>query len=165
MNILPLRPATLIGALMVALLQTPSPPAQAQTTTTTGQNVSTNSQLANANTANALSTGTGTRTTGQQSSNSVNTDVICIQEMTATFCNVVGGPNTNGYGSPGRPARLAQPGQVAEADQVAGPDRQPRLHRAASGPTRRRSRPAAAFPRPTNCATEPTRAPSAKTRF
>ena len=50
MNMLPLRPATLIGALMVAPLLTPSPRAQAQTTTTTGQNATTNSQLANANT-------------------------------------------------------------------------------------------------------------------
>jgi hypothetical protein len=24
--------------------------------------------------------------------------VFCIEEMTATFCNVVTGPNTNGYG-------------------------------------------------------------------
>jgi hypothetical protein len=27
--------------------------------------------------------------------------VMCIQEITATFCNVPSGPNTNGYGSPG----------------------------------------------------------------
>jgi hypothetical protein len=26
------------------------------------------------------------------------TGVFCTQEMTATFCNVVTGPNTNGYG-------------------------------------------------------------------
>jgi hypothetical protein len=30
-----------------------------------------------------------------------NTGVICIQEMTATFCNVPTGPNTAGYGSRG----------------------------------------------------------------
>jgi len=29
------------------------------------------------------------------------TGVFCIEEMTATFCNVVTGPNTNGYGSRG----------------------------------------------------------------
>ena len=29
------------------------------------------------------------------------TGVFCIQEMTATFCNVVTGPNTSGYGSRG----------------------------------------------------------------
>jgi hypothetical protein len=28
------------------------------------------------------------------------TGVFCIEEMTATFCNVVTGPNTSGYGSP-----------------------------------------------------------------
>jgi hypothetical protein len=27
------------------------------------------------------------------------TGVFCIEEMTATFCNVVSGPNTNGYGT------------------------------------------------------------------
>jgi len=27
------------------------------------------------------------------------TGVFCIEEMTATFCNVVTGPNTSGYGS------------------------------------------------------------------
>ena len=27
------------------------------------------------------------------------TGVFCIQEMTATFCNIVTGPNTSGYGS------------------------------------------------------------------
>ena len=27
------------------------------------------------------------------------TGVFCIQEITATFCNVVTGPNTSGYGS------------------------------------------------------------------
>jgi hypothetical protein len=30
-----------------------------------------------------------------------NTGVICIEEMTATFCNVPTGPNTAGYGSRG----------------------------------------------------------------
>ena len=29
------------------------------------------------------------------------TGVFCIEEMTATFCNVPTGPNTNGYGSGG----------------------------------------------------------------
>jgi len=29
------------------------------------------------------------------------TGVFCIQEMTATFCNVTTGPNTSGYGSRG----------------------------------------------------------------
>ncbi len=29
------------------------------------------------------------------------TGVFCIEEMTATFCNVPTGPNTNGYGSSG----------------------------------------------------------------
>jgi hypothetical protein len=29
------------------------------------------------------------------------TGVFCIEEMTATFCNVLTGPNTSGYGSRG----------------------------------------------------------------
>ena len=101
MNTLPLRPTALIAALASALLLTASPGAPAQTVPTTGQNATTNSQLATANTANALGTSTGTTTGGQFSSSHVTTDVICLQEMTATFCNVVGGPNTNGYGSTG----------------------------------------------------------------
>ena len=32
------------------------------------------------------------------------TGVFCVEEMTATFCNVPSGPNTNGYGSSGGPA-------------------------------------------------------------
>src|SRR5262245_11542774 len=40
---------------------------------------------------------------GRQSvpSQAPTTGVICIEEMTATFCNVPSGPNTNGYGSSG----------------------------------------------------------------
>jgi hypothetical protein len=30
-----------------------------------------------------------------------NTGVICIEEMTATFCNVATNPNNAGYGTPG----------------------------------------------------------------
>jgi hypothetical protein len=38
---------------------------------------------------------------GRQSapSQAPTTGVFCIEEMTATFCNVPSGPNTNGYGS------------------------------------------------------------------
>jgi hypothetical protein len=32
------------------------------------------------------------------------TGVFCIEEMTATFCNVVTGPNINGYGTSTGPA-------------------------------------------------------------
>ena len=40
---------------------------------------------------------------GRQSapSQAPTTGVFCIEEMTATFCNVPSGPNTNGYGSSG----------------------------------------------------------------
>jgi hypothetical protein len=91
-------------ALMAALvLVTPvlaSFSVQAQTSPT---NATTNSQLTNSNTANALGVTTGTPTTSQQqtSNRSPTTGVICIEEMTATFCNVPSGPNTNGYGSLG----------------------------------------------------------------
>jgi hypothetical protein len=91
-------------ALMVALvLVTPelaSFNVQAQTSPT---NATTNSQLTNRNAANALGVTTGTPTTSQQqtSNRSPTTGVICIEEMTATFCNVPSGPNTNGYGSLG----------------------------------------------------------------
>ena len=37
---------------------------------------------------------------GQTNTSSLpNTGVICIEEMTANFCNVVAGPNTGGYGA------------------------------------------------------------------
>ena len=41
--------------------------------------------------------------TGGMINNSIlpNTGIFCIEEMTATFCNVPSGPNTNGYGSSG----------------------------------------------------------------
>jgi collagen type VII alpha len=90
----------LIAALALVSLLLPPPSAQAQTTPT---NATANSQLADSNTANALGVTTGTPTTGQQqtTSRSPTTGTICIEEMTATFCNVASGPNTNGYGSPG----------------------------------------------------------------
>jgi hypothetical protein len=36
-----------------------------------------------------------------QSSGGQTTGVVCTEEMTATFCNVPTGPNTNGYQSSG----------------------------------------------------------------
>jgi len=100
----------LIASLVLVPLVLAAPSVQAQTSPT---NATANSQLANSNTANALgittgvTTGitTGTPTTGQQQTSTSNrnptTGVMCIQEITATFCNVPSGPNTNGYGSPG----------------------------------------------------------------
>jgi hypothetical protein len=38
------------------------------------------------------------------------TGTICIEEMTATFCNVSTGPNTNGYGSSAASAPSGGPG-------------------------------------------------------
>jgi hypothetical protein len=80
----------LIAALALVSLLLPPPSAQAQTTPT---NATANSQLANSNTANALGVTTGTPTTGQQqtTSRSPTTGTICIEEMTATFCNVASG--------------------------------------------------------------------------
>ncbi len=39
--------------------------------------------------------------TSQPSTTAPTTGVICEEEMTATFCNVVTGPNSGGYGSNG----------------------------------------------------------------
>jgi hypothetical protein len=103
MNTLAPTISALSAALVLASLIAASPRAQAQTIPTVGQNATTNSQLTTANTANAL----GRTTSGQQPRPGVTTGVICIQEMTATFCNVVGGPNTNGYGSEGSVSRGA----------------------------------------------------------
>jgi hypothetical protein len=101
MNTPALRPAALTMALILASMLAAGPRAFAQTTTAAGQNATTNSQLTTANTANALGTSSGTTTGTSQSGSHLTTGVICLQEMTATFCNVVGGPNTNGYGSAG----------------------------------------------------------------
>ena len=95
-----MKKLALMTALALVLPAFAPPSVQAQTAPT---NATTNSQLANSNTANALGVTTGTPTTTQQqtSNRSPTTGVICIEEMTATFCNVPSGPNTNGYGSPG----------------------------------------------------------------
>jgi hypothetical protein len=41
----------------------------------------------------------GTRGSQPAPSQAPTTGAFCIEEMTATFCNVPVGPNTNGYGS------------------------------------------------------------------
>jgi hypothetical protein len=61
------------------------PPAAAQVATSNGQQ----------------SAGRTGQSTGSQAPE---TGVICIEEMTATFCNVVTGPNNAGYGSNGSSA-------------------------------------------------------------
>jgi hypothetical protein len=97
----PMYKLVLIAALILVSLALTPLSVQAQTAPT---NATTNSQLANSNTANALGITTGGPTTGRQQSSSQSgpaTGVLCIQEMTATFCNVPSGPNTNGYGSAG----------------------------------------------------------------
>ena len=88
-----MKKLTLMTALAVVLLGLAAPSVQAQTTPT---NATTNSQLAISNTANALGVTTGTPTTGQQQTSSRNptTGVICVEGITATFCNVASGPNT-----------------------------------------------------------------------
>jgi hypothetical protein len=151
-----MKKLALIAALVWVSLVLAPPSVQAQTSPT---NATTNSQLANSNTANALgvTTGaptgvtTGVTTTGQpQSGNrSPTTGVICTQEMTATFCNVPSGPNTNGYGSPGGSRSSGEQGRAADRDRL------PRLHRAAAEVlTHHPSRPAGAFRRRTSCATD-----------
>jgi opacity protein-like surface antigen len=53
----------------------------------------------------APSTSNGQQSAGQAgqstSSQAPTTGVICMEEMTATFCNVVTGPSSGGYGSSG----------------------------------------------------------------
>jgi hypothetical protein len=44
------------------------------------------------------------------------TGVFCIEEMTATFCNVTTGPNTSGYGS----RRVSTPSSGAASSGVSG---------------------------------------------
>jgi hypothetical protein len=49
-----------------------------------------------------------------------NTGVICIEEMTATFCNVPSSPNHSGYGSSGFVGSSARSGLSAGSG-VSGP--------------------------------------------
>jgi len=74
----------LIAELLIAAPLAVASPAAAQVTTQTGQQQSSgqNGQLA----APAQAPATG---------------VFCIEEMTATFCNVTARPNAGGYGSGG----------------------------------------------------------------
>src|SRR6516164_7003228 len=67
-------------ALISALLLAASP---------TAAQLATSSRVQQLNGQSVQSTPTVAPTTG----------VFCIEEMTATFCNVVTGPNTSGYGS------------------------------------------------------------------
>ena len=70
----------LSSTLLFALLAAPSPLA-AQAATSNGQQ--------------QLFTSSGQ----SQQSRGATSGVICMEEMTATFCNVVTGPNNSGYGS------------------------------------------------------------------
>jgi len=113
--------ALIVALVLVSFAFTPR--VQAQTSPT---NATTSNQLANVNTANELgvTTGitTGVTTTGQQpsGSQSLTTGVICLQEMTATFCNVPSGPNTNGYGSSGGSGSSGSSGSGGGAGSGAG---------------------------------------------
>jgi len=71
------------------------------------------------------------------------TGVFCIEEMTATFCNVTTGPNTSGYGS--RSVSTSRSGAASSGVSASG---------AALVPSVRRSHPAQANRSSTNCATD-----------
>jgi hypothetical protein len=91
----PRRLAWLTALLPAALLLAPSPAAaQAQVSTSNGE------LLINTPGGQQLST---TQNQNHQSATPQGpvTGTFCIEEMTATFCNVPSGPNTNGYGSVG----------------------------------------------------------------
>jgi hypothetical protein len=86
----------LIAALIVAVS-----PAAAQTSS---QNNLSGGQSLNAAGQSQSLNATGQQLSGQGGRSPASppvTGVICMEEMTATFCNVVSGPNTAGYGSGG----------------------------------------------------------------
>ena len=115
-----MKKSALIAALVLVLPALAAPRAQAQATPT---NATTNGQLATSNTANALGLATTPTVNGQLTGprGGTTTGVICIEEMTATFCNVVIGPNTNGYGSSGGSAAAgAGAGSASAAGSAAG---------------------------------------------
>ena len=76
------------------------------------------------------------------------TGTFCIEEMTATFCNVPVGPNTNGYGSAAGTASTRDPHRPAGPQEAAGP------RQAAEASTRLPFRRACASRRRTNSATD-----------
>ena len=73
--------ATLLLAMSPAAAQTATPSVLGQAVNPNGQQL------------------LGTRSARQVPSQAPPTGTFCIEEMTATFCNVPTGPNTNGYGS------------------------------------------------------------------
>ncbi len=51
-----------------------------------------------------------------------NTGIICTEEMTATFCNMVTGPNTSGYGARGASGSSAASGSSSGSGSSGGAD-------------------------------------------
>jgi len=77
------------------------------------------------------------------------TGTFCIEEMTATFCNVPVGPTRMGTGQPPEPRRPADPHRPAGPQEAAGP-----RQAAARASTPHRFRRACASRRRTNSATD-----------
>lgn len=84
-----MKKAALVVALIAAVFPAVSP-VSAQVGTLNGQR-----QVATPNGQPLL----GSRGRQPAPSQAPTTGTFCIEEMTATFCNVPVGPNTNGYGS------------------------------------------------------------------
>jgi hypothetical protein len=96
--------ATLLFAPLLAPFLAPSPVA-AQAATSSGQQGQSTSNGQQSNGQAGKSGGSRASTTG----------VICSEDMTATFCNVVTGPNNGGYGSSGGSASGSGAGNTASS--------------------------------------------------
>jgi hypothetical protein len=90
--------------LVLASLVSASPNAWAQSTSSNGLSTTTNGIIGTVNGQSSAATGQTGTSTGQSSQSNASSQsggTICIQEMTATFCNTSSSPNSNGYGTIG----------------------------------------------------------------
>ncbi len=85
-------------ALVLASLASALPNAWSQSTSGNGLSTTTNGIIGTVNGQSNAATGTST---SQSNTSSQSSGTICIQEMTATFCNTSSSPNSDGYGTIG----------------------------------------------------------------
>jgi hypothetical protein len=91
----------LVMPLVLALAASASPGALAQSSTTNGLSTTTNGIIGTVDGQSSATSGQTATSSSQSSASTQSSGTICIQEMTATFCNSPGSPNTDGYGTIG----------------------------------------------------------------
>ena len=138
-------------ALILALAASASRSALAQSTTTNGLSTTTNSIIGTVNGQSSATSGQ-TGTSSQSSASTQSGGTICIQEMTATFCNTSSSPNADGYGTIG--AGSGSTGSSSSSGSGAGSASAGSGSGGSGATTRRRSLRVADFRPQTNSATD-----------